>query len=839
MIKKKVTAFFLIFFLPLLLIYSQSKEESVPLSVIIAEIEQKFGCSFSYRDIDIEEIVLNRPKDSYNLKEAVAYLEKSTHLNWFFLNESTIAVSQHKNIQVCGILKSIVSNKIIANATVQSENDAVISNEKGEFSIQVNDLDSSLKIRCVGYATLQINIKDLFKRIPCKTIVLTPEIQNLNEVLLRNYLVKGIDKKSDGSIYIDFDDFGILPGLLEPDLLQTIQALPGVSSVEETVADINVRGGTNDQNLILWDGIKMYQSSHFFGLISAFNPYFTQHVTLFKNGTNARFGEGVSSVISMNTSDELVEKSNTSAGINMISSDAYIDTRLGDKSSLQLSVRKSINDIFETPTYKKYFEKAFQDSEIVNSNENMFITNDNFSFYDASARWLYQITPKDLVKVNALLIRNDLDFKENVMFDQQNVERESALAQNNNAASIKYYRKWNDVFDSDLLIYGTRYLLEAINSDIINDQRLLQENEVLEGGIMLNTSYQLNPFLKLESGYQFTETGVTNLRDVNNPIFRERVKEVLRVHSVFSEGSYVSRYDKAYLRLGLRLNYFDKFSSIRVEPRFSFNYKLNSRFTIEVLGELKSQTTSQIIESQNDFLGIENKKWVLSNDIDIPIIKSQQVSTGITYNHRNWFMSAELYFKNVNGIIIQSQGFQNQLEFESGHGSYDVRGGDFLINKRNKDVSAWLSYSYADNIYSFDNLAKPNFPNTIDIRHTLNLGISYTIKDVKFSSGINWHSGTPTTKPIFDDPISSDNTINYQHPNSDVLSNYFRWDSSITYTFRLSKKINGFFGVSVWNILNKENVVNNYYRINSENMVQEIKQLGLSLTPNAVFRVNF
>lgn len=60
-------------------------------------------------------------------------------------------------------------------------------------------------------------------------------------------------------------EFGILPGLIEPDILQTVQALPGIKSIDETVSDINVRGGTNDQNLILWNGIKMYQSGHFLG----------------------------------------------------------------------------------------------------------------------------------------------------------------------------------------------------------------------------------------------------------------------------------------------------------------------------------------------------------------------------------------------------------------------------------------------------------------------------------------------------------------------------------------------------------------------------------------------
>lgn len=89
--------------------------------------------------------------------------------------------------------------------------------------------------------------------------------QKLEEIVINNYLTKGILKKSDGKVVIETEKFGILPGLIEPDILQTIQALPGIISVDETVSNINVRGGSHDENLILWDGIKMYQSGHFLG----------------------------------------------------------------------------------------------------------------------------------------------------------------------------------------------------------------------------------------------------------------------------------------------------------------------------------------------------------------------------------------------------------------------------------------------------------------------------------------------------------------------------------------------------------------------------------------------
>ncbi|WP_282089079.1 TonB-dependent receptor [Aquimarina algiphila] len=819
--------------------YTQPEQNSISLFSLLNQIQEKFDCSFSYADNDIKGITLLNPPEISDLQEIIQYLEQNTPLNYTFLSAKNIVLSLTINEnRICGILQSFVNEKRISNATIQTRNNAVISNEKGEFNLEIQDINELVRISFIGFKTQTFLAKELINT-PCITIVLMPEVQYLNEIILNDYLIKGIDKKSDGSISIDYNDFGILPGLVEPDLLQTIQALPGILSVEETVSDINVRGGTNDQNLILWDGIKMYQSGHFFGLISAFNPYLTKNVQLIRNGSSASYGGGVSSIISMNTSNEINKERDISLGINMISIDGYIDTPLGKKSSLQLSMRKSISEVLETPTYTQYFDKAFQDSEVLNTTDNTFNTNDDFSFYDISLRWLYQLTPQDLIKVNALVIRNDLDFQENATINQVNIARESNVNQNNSTGSIWYQRKWNDFFRSEILMYGTSFTLEAINSDIFNDQRLQQENKVLESGIKLNTLLKINSNFNVKSGYQFNETGITNLRDVNNPTFRDLIKEVVRTNSIFSEVELKSKNNNTHLNLGVRFNYFDKFDTFIAEPRLSFNHKFLDHFTIETLAELKSQITSQVIESQNDFLGVENRKWVLSNDNNIPILKSQQVSLGLSYNHNNWLVSTDTYYKHIDGILSQSQGFQNQLEFESDHGSYTVKGVDFLINKRFEKLSAWLSYSYATNMYSFNTLSERDFPNNIDIRHNINFAVSYTLDNFKFSTGVNWHSGKPTTTPITGDEINEDGSINYNHPNSDTIEDYTRWDASATYNFKLFKNANSLLGVSVWNILSQENIVNNYYRTNNTQNVEEVRQFGLGFTPNVVFRINF
>ncbi|AXT53007.1 TonB-dependent receptor [Aquimarina sp. BL5] len=834
MIKPKILVSSLLIFFVLFTATSQTEKDTYSLISILKTIQKKFGYDFSYINQELEGIHIPKPLDSINFEETIRHLETNTPFNYTILKNNTVALS-FKPVEICGILKG-TDNLIISDATIQSSEHATISDPEGKFILKIESPNEKIKISYLGYVPLILSSLDFIKE-PCKNITLTQKVEYINEIILNNYLIKGIDKQLDGSVRIDYNKFGILPGLTEPDLLQTIQALPGILSANETVSDINVRGGTNDQNLILWDGIKMYQSSHFFGLISAFNPYLTKNVQVFKNGSSARYGDGVSSVIAMNTTNNINDELDASIGLNLISVDSYIDTPINKKSSIQLAVRHSINDILKTPTYNRFFDRAFQNSEVIISNN----SDERFSFYDASMRWLYQLSSKDLIKVNALVTRNNLVFQENNMDSQIDISRESSAKQKNIVGGILYQRNWSEVFLSELLLYGTNYTLKTVNSDIPNNQRLLQENDVLENGVKLNTLLKTNSNINLKSGYQFNETGVSYLRDLNNPTFRDLTKEVVRTHGIFSEIEYKSDSNSIYANLGARLNYLEKFDTYIFEPRINLYKRFTNHFTLELLGEIKSQSSSQIIDLQNDFLGIESRRWVLSNNEDIPILKSKQASIGLSYNHNNWLVTTDVYYKNVEGIITRSQGFQNQFEFENDHGSYSVLGIDFLVNKRFKNFSSWLSYSYADNEYTFNNLSPSNFPNNIDIRHNINFAVAYNKNNLKISGGINWHSGKPTTLPNPNNMIENE-TIDYLNPNSERLDSYIRLDISSTYTFKITEKINGLAGISIWNITDQENPFNTYYTIRDQNdmeEVEEVKELGLSITPNAVFRLNF
>jgi len=757
------------------------QEEKQLLATILKDLESKYNISFSFADETIKDKQIVSPNPDLSLERLLDYLKESTQLEFELLDNRFVVIKTN--------------------------------NKQEEFN---------------------------------------NTIEELPEIFITNYLTSGITKTNTGSINIKPESFGILPGLIEPDILQTVQALPGILSIDETVSNINVRGGTHDQNLILLDGIKMYQSGHFFGLISAYNPYLTEQVNIYKNGTSAQFGDGVSSIIDMQLSNTINDTFNAGIGLNLINVDGFAKIPLSEKLELQVSSRRSLTDLVITPTYDQYFKRIFQDSDLTNNqsdNNNAISKNERFYFYDVMTKLLYDISEKDKLRFNFLNIYNNLDYQEQSRVNDVDEALNSKLTQRNLAAGISYNRDWNEKLESNVQVYLSNYDLDATNFDVINNQRLIQENEVYDTGIKLDLNYAFTSNFNLKSGYQFFETGISNLEDVNNPEFRSYIKEVIRSHSLYSEIEFRSKDRNTYLKAGARLNLIKKLDEVLLEPRLSFNQRFLNFFKFELLGEFKSQTTSQIIDLQNDFLGVEKRRWVLSNneedlnldngEVHIPIITSKQISAGLHYSKNKFLISAEAYIKDVKGITTRSQGFQNQYQFVNANGEYLVKGVDFLINKQFEKFSSWLSYSYSKNDYTFDALNNgKSFSNNVDIRHSLNFAGTYTYNNFKLALGLNWHSGKPYTTPEVGNEVVNGN-INYNSPNNANLNDYLRLDSSATYTFHFNDTTRAIVGASIWNILNKENITNTYYTINSDEEITKVENLSLGITPNISLRVHF
>ncbi|WP_299250932.1 carboxypeptidase-like regulatory domain-containing protein [uncultured Lacinutrix sp.] len=839
---------FCLFILVFNLSFSQITAEKIPLNTFLKSTETKFDVKFSYAPEDILDIEIKRPSTDFDLQNTLTYLNNNTLLNFKALDKRYITVSVlDKRITICGLVYGANNEPLLGTSIIiNNTQTGTTTNTIGAFKLNEVPLNAKITISFLGYENQELIANQLFsEENNCRKIKLLESNFQLNQVYITKFLTTGLQKRLDGSTVLNTEQFGILPGLIEPDILQSIQALPGVESANESIANINVRGGSNDENLMLWDDIKMYHSGHFFGLISAYNPNLTNKVTVSKNGTSSQYSDGVSSTINMSTKNELSNSFSGGAGINLISGDAFFEIPITKKLELHVSGRRSFTDVLSTPTYDNYFTRSFQDSDLNNNQsiENGSASSD-FAFYDYSAKLLFDLNDKHSFRTNVIYINNNLDYSEtNTDSNNSTTTKSSHLTQKNLGFGGHWQANWSSKFKTKLLAYYSRYTVDASDLRVETNQLLQQGNQVLETGIKLNSFYHLNSNLTLLAGYQFNETGISNSTNVSLPVFDREKKDVLLNHALYTEGEY--RKGKTYIRAGVRASYFQKFNKLLIDPRINLRQKLSRQLALKIEGEFKNQSATQKIDFQDDFLGVENRRWILANEEDIPITTSKQASLGLEFKQNNLNIETTGFYKLVSDITAGNQGFYNNFQYLDATGNYTAKGIEFLINKTTNKHSTWLSYTYSINDYEFKSFTPSAFPNNIDIRHSATLAFNYNIlEDLKISVGALWRSGQPYTKPLEgNETVQDGNTlfVNYDLPNNENLDDFLRLDTSISYSFKLSNTTKGTLNLGIINLTNQNNVINRYYEVDTNDTEKtiEIDNKSLKLTPNVSFRIRF
>ena len=834
-----------VFVLPL---RAQDKGNAVLLKTIFENISKKHQVSFNYIEEEIAVFKLVPPSNSLTLQEKLNYITEKTKLKFEFISKKYISVINNQKLDkpLCGFLLDEETKEPIIGAFLQitATNSTAITNDLGYFELNVKSAND-IEISHLNYKTKLVQSTFLYVE-NCPKIYLKSIINDLEPVVTTVYLTKGITKRKDGTFEIKPKKIGQLPGLTEPDVFQTMQQIPGINATDENISNTSVRGGTHDQNLFLWNGIRLYQTGHFFGLISSLNPNLAHKINIAKNGTSAFYGDGVSSSVLISTHTDSIENTRGAIGLNLINADFYTKVKTSKKSNIEISGRRSYTDLVTSPTYTNYFNKIFQNTIVTNYFDNQNIkynSDEDFYFYDFTAQYHQKIKRKTDLFIDILSISNVLDVLQTKTENSITTSKYSCLEQQTYGANALLKTDWNAKNSSEISIYASYYNINSENESIESNQIFNQENTILDTGIKLQNSHVLSDKFTFLNGYQFNEIGVRNVDIVNTPIFSRKIKEVLKNHALIAELKYRSSNDKFNGRIGFRQNYIQEFSTFIFEPRVQLNYKFTPYFQLEIMGESKHQTTSQIVDLQQDFLGIEKRRWTLSNNKDIPIMKSKQTSLGFSFNKKNWLLTLENFYKKVDGITSMSQGFQNQYEFVKTNGNYTVYGTEFLIQKQFRPITAWISYTFQENNYDFKTLNTTAFPNNFEIKHAIKSAIISDFKNIKLAIGAQWFTGKPTTLPISTTPIYTDPetpTVGYQSPNSSNLEDYFQVNFSGAYAFNIGKKSTLNLGFSIQNVLNNKTSINQHYRINNNtNIVEQVNTFSLERTPNAFLRFTF
>ncbi|MBC7439983.1 MAG: TonB-dependent receptor plug domain-containing protein, partial [Flavobacterium sp.] len=395
---------------------AQDRNKSIVLKIVLQSIQRKHNITFNYIESDIAEVKIIPPNPQSTLEEKLNDIRKKTNLILENLNNKYVNISKKINVEmVCGYVFSKNNNLPQEDANIHLlHGKSTVTDNKGYFELPKGNA-SEIEISHLGFETQIFLIPDSQNK-NCINILLEVEVLQLDNVTTNHFLTSGISKTTEGTFIVKPKRLGILPGLIEPDVLQTMLQIPGIYSADESLSSISVRGGTHDQNLFLWNGIKMYQTGHFFGLISTFNPNLAQTIVISKNGSSAFYGESVSSVVDISSDSKRYEKAQFSAGINMINLDVCSKFNINKKGFIEIAARRSITDLIETPTYKKYYNKAFQNTTIRNFStfkSGDYRSDEKFKFYDVTLKYFQEIGEKDQLLLDLITINDQIHSNQN------------------------------------------------------------------------------------------------------------------------------------------------------------------------------------------------------------------------------------------------------------------------------------------------------------------------------------------------------------------------------------------------------------------------------------------
>jgi hypothetical protein len=200
----------------------------------------------------VKNIFIPQPKKGILISELLSFLNKKTFLQFKTLDNRYVTISfLDKYVSICGIVLDarLGTPLLLTSVKVKGYPLGTTTNNEGVFNLENVPVNATLNVSFNSFKTLEVSAKELFSNSICKPLFLEEESEELSEITIAQFLTLGLQKSTDGSIILNVEKFGILPGLTDPDILKTIKILPGVESVNESISNINVRGGTNDQNL--------------------------------------------------------------------------------------------------------------------------------------------------------------------------------------------------------------------------------------------------------------------------------------------------------------------------------------------------------------------------------------------------------------------------------------------------------------------------------------------------------------------------------------------------------------------------------------------------------------
>jgi len=634
----------------------------------------------------------------------------------------------------------------------------VISNIYGFYSLTFPDGHIQLTYSYVGYKPVTLDI--ILDRDTLITVALDPVI-SLNEVVISAEKAKSAVRSSQMSMTeLSSKTIKAIPMFLgEVDVLKALQLLPGVQSGNEGTSGLYVRGGGPDQNLILLDGVPVYNANHLFGFFSVFNPDAIQSVKLIKGGFPARYGGRLSAVLDIRMKDGNNKKFAAEGSVGIISSKLTLEGPIvKDKTSFIVSARRTYIDILAQPFI-----------QMSNAKNDYGNTTGGYYFYDATAKINHRFSDKSRLFLSSYFGRDKA-----YMHGKDNgkgylYEDNFGLGWGNMTTAIRWnYLITPKLFSNTTLTYSkynfntSMEMKETENDTLKENFAFSYDSGIQDWAGKIDFDYLPNPNHSIKFGYNHIyhtfSPGVTVFQ--SDGVGSNGIDTTFGNKKIFAHESELYAEDdwkigtRFKVNMGIHASGFlvEDSSYYSIQPRLSARFMVNEKLSIKAA---YSHMTQYIHLLTNSGIGLPTDLWVPSTALIKPQ-KSVQYALGFVYEVIEGLeISMEGYYKEMDNLIEYKEGssffsmqggWEDKLEFGEGN----AYGMEFLARKTVGKTSGWIGYTLSWANRRFDNISFGKwFPYRYDRRHDISIVLSQKISD-NIVLGVTWvyGSGNAVTLPL-------------------------------------------------------------------------------------------
>lgn len=617
------------------------------------------------------------------------------------------------------------------------------------------------------------------------------------------------------------------------DLLAGMALLPGLES-GMGMPGISMRGGRATENLVLVDGIKLFQMDHTMGHFSAVNTDMVSEAEIFKSNYPATYGDRVAGVMNMETARR-AEKREVSLRFDRELGAVTIRQPLNSRLSFAVSYRTTINNNTPNSVASRVYQTTFE-MPPVEFDENDFVrTQEDFRFRDTLFTTKYISSGGHQFSFTAFTGRDTREEDINAYIGEPEPWHlyDQTGTWGNDGLSLKWSHLWNDSHYSEALIassdYQSRFDGTQLNFETYRYNTFTDDNSLNEKTVSYKHVYTPSSKHQWSFGFEISQRRAENFEyEDEKPIwdFIQAADE----KDFFLQHMWTP-HQRLEIMTGLRHTSNNSAQRSFFEPRLSLFAHLTEHWAVKAGYGHYTQFTMKSPDTINYFNGITS--WFLAEGNWIRPIRAEQTQAGIRYSSSRFIWDIEAFQKNRNGAVSTlfdpirySWKAFRQTEDE-------IEGIESTLWFDFNNINLLLGYTYQEaevlrNLKTKDPLYHPT---DNDRPHHAKAALNYDSSNWHIGLSYQYLSGRPYSEPGVMAFFNDLGNLQYQLTSPDTINNYrlpstTRVDSRIARRWA-GKKVRAELGVSVTNLLDKENVYSRYFQLDQGTLVpKDVLELG-------------